>query len=289
MSCWPGTPDSITTVTAADGVELTVEEYAPAAEPRTVLVFLHGIGAYAGPYRAFAREVAEAGVFVYLPDLRGHGRSGTRGHMGAPATVMAGIQVLMEHARAAHPGCEVVLGGESMGGLFATAYTASDRRAPDRLLLVAPALQPAWRQWVKVALAPRTGPRPTDAGQGSIPLHSSMPGDSSRNPGFRDMCHDDPLMLQHGSIGYIATVVWFNLGWAMRYPSKFRQPVLIVHGDADAVVALGGSDALAARVRDADLRVVREAWHNLFWDPTRDATVGEIAGWLAGRRGGSKR
>lgn len=66
-------------------------------------------------------------------------------------------------------------------------------------------------------------------------------------------------MLQHGTVGYIATVVRFNLGWATRYPAKIRQPVLIVHGDADAVVALGGSDALADRVAQADLRVVREA------------------------------
>jgi len=282
VPCWPGAPDSVVSVRAIDGVRLTVEEFSPAATPRTVLVFLHGIGAYSGPYRRFAREVADAGVFVHLPDLRGHGRSGTRGRMGSPATVMADIQALIEHARAAHPDCEVVLGGESMGGLFATAYAASQRSAPDRLLLVAPALEPAWGDWAKVALSPRTGPRPGN-GDGGIPLHSAMPGEASRNPGFRDLCHADPMMLQHGTVGYIATVVRINLGWALRYPAKIRQPVLIVHGDSDAVVAAAGSGALAARVADADLRIVRKAWHNLFWDPTVDATVGQIAAWLARR------
>jgi len=282
-SCWPGEPDSTVTVTAADGVELFVEEYAPATAPRTVMVFLHGIGAYSGPYRRFARQVADSGVLVYLPDMRGHGRSGTKGHMGSPATVMADIQALIEHARAMHPDCEVVLGGESMGGLFATAYAASGRLAPDRLLLVAPALQPAWGDWVKVALAPRSGPRPESGRQGSIPLQSAMPGEAARNPDFRDMCHEDPMMLQHGTTGYIATDRAISLGCTRRYPAKIRQPVLIVDGDADAVVALGGSNALVERVRDADLRVIREAWHNLFWDPTVDATVGQISEWLAGR------
>lgn len=285
MSCWPGTPDRVITVAAHDGVELTVEEFAPHSASRTVLVFLHGIGSYAGPYRRFAREVADAGVFVYLPDLRGHGRSGIRGHMGTPATVMGDIQALIDHARTAHPGCEVVLGGESMGGLFATAYAASGGTATDRLLLVAPALQPRWGKWLKAALARRPRRRLATDPRGGIALHSPMTGVPVRNPEFRSLCADDPLMLQRGSIGYLATVVWLNVGWAFRYPARIKQPVLVVHGDADAVVALAGATTLADRLPDADLRVVGEAWHNLFWDPTRDATVGQIAEWLSGRRG----
>src|ERR1700733_16236311 len=46
----------------------------PEVKPRAAAVIIHGLGMHGLVYDAFARHLAEAGVIVYAPDLRGYGR-----------------------------------------------------------------------------------------------------------------------------------------------------------------------------------------------------------------------
>jgi len=280
---WPGEPGEPLTLAATDGAELYAERFPRAdAGSRTVLVFLHGIGSYAGPFRRFARDVAAADFDVYLPDLRGHGRSGpSLGAMGTPAQVLDDIETLLQRVRSSDPGCEIVLGGESMGALFVLAYAASGRLRPDRLLLLAPALRPLWRNLPKWSGQRSLTPKP-DAAWIGFPLQEPTVGEQARNPRFRRSCLDDPMMLQVGSMGYLSAVGRLLLGWAIRYPAKITQPVLLMQGDADAVLSLGATKALADLLPQAELRVIPGAWHNLLSDdPTRDSTTEAIVAWVA--------
>jgi acylglycerol lipase len=286
VSHWPGEPDEILTIAAHAGAKLCVERFSPeVGEGPTSLIFMHGIGAYSGPLRRFARDLADRGITVYLPDLRGHGRSGAlRGDMGSPNVVLSDIAFLIDYVRSVHPGIEVVLGGESMGGLLALAYTASARSRPDRLVLLAPALSARWRN--APILHRRRGPRPVPGTrQPGFALHGPVPAESIRDHGFRNANLADPMMLQRGSLRYLSTIGRLMLGWSLRYPSRVSQPTLLIHGDNDSVLYAQATDVLHAKLANSEMHVIPGAWHNILWDPTREDTTAIIADWLARESG----
>jgi alpha-beta hydrolase superfamily lysophospholipase len=281
MTLWPGEADETLTVSGHAGARLHVERFSPAGgESATSLVFLHGIGAYAGPLRRFARDLADRGLTVYLPDLRGHGRSGgLRGEMGSPGVVLADIACLMDHVRATHPGGEVVLGGESMGGLIALAYAASRLTPPDRLILLAPALRP--RAFNAPIFSKNRAPKPaTGQRLPGFALHGPVPAETVRDHGFRDANLADPMMLQRGTISYLSVIGRLMVGWSLRYPSRVSQPTLLLHGDSDSVLYSHATEVLHRRLAHSEMHVIPGAWHNILWDPTREETTRTIIEWL---------
>lgn len=266
----------------APGIALAVESFGDAAERGPVLVFVHGIGAYAGPYRPFAAALAETGVRTYLPHLRGHGDSPPkRGRFGTAAATLDDVAALVKWAAERHPGREVVLGGESMGALIALAAVATrpDCR-PGRLLLLSPALRLDIPRVCKAAFGPGVLLRALRG----IPAHSSDRASGQRHPRFRTMCLEDQKMLQTVGVSYLLTIASIMSGWRWRYPPSVTQPVLVVQGAADPLMQPRGAQELAQTLPTGRLLLVPDAWHNLLWDElTAETTVAEIAGWLLDR------
>lgn len=109
---------------------------------RAHLLMVHASMVHSEYYLPLAADLASGGVAVWLPDLRGHGRSG-----GVPGHLMDwrdhvrdlsdAYQVMQ---REAHAGTPLLLGGESYGGLVA--YLALQGRvvAPAASMLLSPAL-----------------------------------------------------------------------------------------------------------------------------------------------------
>jgi alpha-beta hydrolase superfamily lysophospholipase len=277
----------VATVPAADGVALTVERFDASRDAERALIFIHGIGNYPGPYRRFARALAGAGTTVYLPHLRGHGSSGTRGAMGSPARVLDDIGAIVAAVRADHPDDELILGGESMGGLFALAYTASDRPtsrrpAPDRLLLLVPALWPNWRSWFGTARDILSLPLSASIEERVKVVHAPINGEPTRSEQFSRGTRADPNMLPRPSFGYLLTIARLMLGSTWRYPKRVTQPCLIMQAGADRVLDARAAHALAARMPQAEIETIADAWHNVLWDPTAGATTARVAAWLNG-------
>ncbi|MDA8198420.1 MAG: alpha/beta fold hydrolase [Thermaerobacter sp.] len=109
---------------------------------RAHLLMVHASMVHSEYYLPLAADLASGGVAVWLPDLRGHGRSG-----GVPGHLMDwrdhvrdlsdAYQVMQREAPADTP---LLLGGESYGGLVA--YLALQGRvvAPAASMLLSPAL-----------------------------------------------------------------------------------------------------------------------------------------------------
>lgn len=274
---WPAEPDGSYVLALRDGAKAYVELFASEGPRRCrVLLFLHGIGAYAAPFRGLAIGVLPAVDAVLLPDLRGHGRSdGACGVMGPPSRILDDIAELIADARRRWPGSEIVLGGESMGGLIALAYAASRREPIDRLLLLAPAV----RLRIHVGSVGRALTSSKGPGRG-FRMHHGPRGEVPRGPEYRASSLRDPLMLASAKAGYFATIVAWMAAWEVRYPRRVKVPTLIVQGTADRVVDPRGADVLARKLPDARLRVVQDAWHNILWDPTTPETIAAIVAWL---------
>ncbi len=112
------------------------------AHPRAQLLFLHASAVHSDFYLPLAISLAEAGIRVWLPDLRGHGRSkGTRGHVVRFQDYLDDLTAIWaEFSASATTPLPSLLGGESLGGLIAM-LTAQSQVSPDGLFFVSPALQ----------------------------------------------------------------------------------------------------------------------------------------------------
>ena len=113
----------------ADGFELHCRSWMP-AEPRGVIVIVHGLAEHGGRYRETAELFASRGWAVVAGDLRGHGRSpdpdGRRVHVGRFSDYFHDVDAFLGAACDAYPGLPIFLLGHSMGGLIAISYVLRD-------------------------------------------------------------------------------------------------------------------------------------------------------------------
>lgn len=124
-------------VWAEDGSELVMRHLAPTGPPRQVppVMLLHGLGANHHTYlfeeRSLARWLADHGYDVWMPNLRGHGKS-------APANFQWGIDEYLTQdlpaviaailERTGHDTLQWV--GHSMGGVLLMCYGSLHADAP---------------------------------------------------------------------------------------------------------------------------------------------------------------
>ena len=143
---------------ARDGVALAYRAYAPTAVPNgTRVVLLHGSSADSRSMHPLAQALAAAGFTVQSLDVRGHGGSGQRGHIGYIGQLEDDLE---DFLRATPWQGRTVLLGLSAGGGFALRF-AADRRATlfDRYVLLAPFIgqdaptaRPGLDGWVSVGV-----------------------------------------------------------------------------------------------------------------------------------------
>jgi alpha-beta hydrolase superfamily lysophospholipase len=95
-------------------------------------------------YLSFATRLASEGITVWLPDLRGHGRSeGSRGHVQHwhdHVRDIASVWDAMQRVPVTGTAIQLV-GGESYGALMAYWAVKLQAVAPDAILLLSPAME----------------------------------------------------------------------------------------------------------------------------------------------------
>ena len=110
-------PESIT-IPSRDGLPLSALWMTPEAVPGAVtvpgVVVLHGYGSRKENHVDFAERLAGLGMAVVIPDLRGHGETGSEMDEGMIGDVLA----CLDHLQA--EGCGPLgIRGSSMGGFLA--------------------------------------------------------------------------------------------------------------------------------------------------------------------------
>jgi len=129
---------------ARDGTELAYRLYpAEGEESDIVAVAIHGSAGSSTGLNAVSKALADAGVAVAAPDIRGHGFSGNRGDIGYIGQLEDDLGDLLSELRKRFDGKRFVLVGYSSGGGFALKVAASPvGKDFDRFVLLAPYLGP---------------------------------------------------------------------------------------------------------------------------------------------------
>jgi acylglycerol lipase len=263
------------------GLEIYWQAWLPEGEPRAVVVLAHGASEHGGRYAWTGEQLNARGYAVYAIDHRGHGKSaGGRAVIDRMGNAVEDLHTLVERAGGAHPGRPLVLLGHSMGGCVALAYTEEHEDALDALVLSGPlavleAASPAQRIVGRVlsAVAPSLG---------VVAIDSTA---VSRDPQVVTDYDDDPLNY-HGKLP-ARTVA--ELSKAIEgFPeavTRFKLPLLVMHGTADRLVPIAGGEMVAERAGSEDKTFKRYdgLFHEILNEPERQQVVNDMADWLDAR------
>ncbi|HEY0632037.1 MAG TPA: alpha/beta hydrolase [Thermoleophilaceae bacterium] len=263
------------------GVEIYWQAWLPEGEPRAVVVLAHGASEHGGRYAWTGEQLAGRGYALYAIDHRGHGRSaGDRAVIDRMRNAVEDLHTLVERAQGAHPGRPLVLLGHSMGGAVALAYTAEHEDALDALMLsgalaVLEAASPVQRVAGRVlsAVAPSLG---------VVAIDSSA---VSRDPEVVADYDADPLN-HHGKLP-ARTVAELSraIDGFPEAVTRFRLPMLVMHGTADRLVPIAGSEMVVDRTGSEDKTFKRyeDLFHEILNEPERQQVLDDIADWLDAR------
>lgn len=144
---------------ARDGVRLAYRSYAPPAgrSPVDAVVLVHGSSATSSSMHPLARWLAGEGHTVYALDVRGHGASGSKGHIGYIGQLEDDLEDFVAQV---HPASPRTLIGFSSGGGFALRFAADPRKTEFQNYVLlspfvhqdSPSQRPDSGGWVRVGL-----------------------------------------------------------------------------------------------------------------------------------------
>jgi alpha-beta hydrolase superfamily lysophospholipase len=105
-----------------------------------VVIAIHGSSATSASLHPLAKALRAEGISVYVPDVRGHGKTGRHGDIDYAGQLDDDLADLAGGVRSRHPDAPIVLLGFSSGGGFTLHAAAALAGVFDRTVLLSPML-----------------------------------------------------------------------------------------------------------------------------------------------------
>lgn len=249
----------------------------PVIPVKAVVLLCHGHGEHSWRYLDWAKRFAYHGYVFYAWDHPGHGRSaGQRGHIRQYEQFLLGVDRAIAKVREVHPDTPIVLYGHSMGGNIALNYAISRASKLDALIVTSP--------WLMLAQPPKPSlvfvSKVLNSILPFVPFTSPLkPEDLSHRKEVVSAYASDPLVHRK-----ITPRLFVHLtraaDYAMRSASRIGIPVLLMHGDADAIALASATASLAARIPRSTFLQWTDAYHELHNEYNRDEVFRSIITWM---------
>jgi alpha-beta hydrolase superfamily lysophospholipase len=258
------------------------ESLAPA--PRAALVIVHGLAEHAARYRAIADEWAARGISTFGFDQRGHGATeGARTHIERFEDFIDDAALACERFAARHPTLPLFLWGHSMGGIVALLLAARGRTRLAGVIVSSSSLEV-----FKSGLNPlnaffRLGSRIAPSVRVPLGLDAAK---LSHDEAVQRAYASDPLIPDTASLRLIVEFAK-ACELARAAASRIRVPMLIVHGERDAIAPARGSQMLydALESPDKTLHILPGLRHEVHNERAADRArfVELVGGWVLQR------
>jgi acylglycerol lipase len=265
----------------ADGARLPYRAWLPDGAPRAVALTLHGFNDSRDAWELPAPLMAAAGIAVYAYDQRGFGAAPMRGRWAGQAAMVADAADIAALLRRRHPGSELIVMGESMGGAVAMCLAVSDL-APvgARYVLLAPAVWGRSRMniflraglWLAATFAPSVAPSRPPPGVRIVPTDNMEAWISlSRNP----------LTLRRSRFDTVSGLVDL-MDAALASATGFPAPALFLYGGEDMLIPKEATRTIWRVLPKATTRLAYypTGHHLLPRDLGRAVPIGDIIGWI---------
>lgn len=252
------------------------------AEPRAVVVSLHGFNDYRRAFEGFCSAMQKQSIACYAYDQRGFGETTQRGYWPQPGQLQRDLRQIVQLLEKAHPGLPLYVAGESMGGaVILTAFAEPSERTPVAgAILLAPAVwarhtQP-WYQRFGLWLAVHTFP-------GWQPTGESLGIQASDNIEALRAMGRDPLVIKETRIDTIYGLT--NLmDQALAAANGWHVPTLALYGKKDEVIPkLPTCMMLQAMLKDdanITVKLYEQGYHMLTRDLQAERVFEDGAAWI---------
>jgi alpha-beta hydrolase superfamily lysophospholipase len=271
----------VRTLRTPDGETLVLHDWPLTGTPARALVLLvHGIGEHAGRYRHVAARLNDWGFAVQAADHYGHGASsGLRGGLPSVMRLVDDLALVVDAARASHPGLPLVLFGHSLGGLVAASCVARALRPVDGLVLSSPGLDPGLSAFQKLLIAVLSRAAPgLRVGNGLDDNYLS------HDRAVVQALRDDPLC--HHRIGARLARFLADEGAVVQAAAPhWTVPTLLLYAGDDHFVKPAGSRAFANAVPALSISATcfPALYHEIFNERDAEPVFAELRHWLDAR------
>ena len=261
-------------ISSFDGTQLFLCKDIPAF-PRAIVVIVHGLCEHQGRYDYLTAKFCAAQVGCYRFDHRGHGRSeGERTYYSDWNELPDDTNVVVDLAIAQNPGLPVFLLGHSMGGFTVTLYGC---KYPGKLrgIVMSGALSHDHRRLIAdipANLDPHTM-LPNELGDGVCSVKSVV-----------DAYIADPYNTKTFTTG-LCYALNAGVAWLGTHLCEFAYPVLLLHGEKDALVSVQDTyDSFQTFAStDRQMKVYGGLYHEIFNEYCRDEVIDDALTWILNR------
>ena len=261
------------------GIQLWGQNWLPDGTARAVFVIVHGLGEHSGRYFNLLGPLTEAGVEVWSYDLRGHGRSpGQRGHILHWSEYRDDLDHFLAYIRTAQPAKPLFLYGHSLGAMIVAEYVLRESPVVAGVILSALATEPVGVATPVLIMIARLLSRiwPT------FTLASGLDSTAiSRIPEVVQAYQQDPLVHDRSTTRF-ATEGLAAIDFIRANTSKINLPLLVIHGSADRIAAVSGSQTFydGASSPDKELWILPERFHESHNDLGSEGYLGRLRDWV---------
>ena len=272
---------SETFLTAFDGTPIFLRTWTPDdAEPRAVLVLVHGLAEHAGRYPHVVEAFLRQGYVIYGHDHRGFGKSGgIRGHWEHFEDVLKDMDMVVRLARDNHPHLPFGMFAHSMGGTIGVQYLYYHDNF-DAAAISAPGFGPGPDQnQLLLKLIPilaRVIPRkPLDRG-------SSGEYRLSHDPAQARAWDEDPLVHPYATPRWAVEYLRAAREAKDLFP-KLTLPILVIMGEEDVTVDTALiREAVAAAGPNVTFRTYPGAYHEVHNElpEIREPMLRDLVTWM---------
>lgn len=264
--------------TTSDKKNLFIQEWIPEKNPKSIILYIHGLGEHGGRMDHWAERFVEKQIGFIAYDQRGHGKAdGKRGRPTNIKLMIDDVKAVIDMIRNDFPETPVILYGHSMGGAIAINYVISATFTADALIVTSPWLKlanPPSQTLIKI-IKPLLKIAPGLTISNGLDVH-----DISRDKQEVQKYINDPLIHNKISIGLFHST--YQAGYnALRNVYKINCPFLIMHGTEDKITSAKASEEYVMNTSDrTSLKLWNDAYHELHHEPIRDEVFTYIINWL---------
>ncbi|GAB5493469.1 MAG: monoacylglycerol lipase [Phototrophicaceae bacterium] len=266
---------------ASDGTKIHTVYWRPAGISERVVIIAHGKDEHSGRYEHVAKHLTDAGYHVYALDHRGHGQSGgDRSHVDDDTQFITDLKQYHTQIKDTHPNATIFLLGHSMGSVISLQFILTYPDAVDAIIVTGTATDVS----TGVSSLLRT------AGNFVHNIYPQAPiqppgGDEvlTRAPEMLEKAGSDPLFYKGWTKSSLAKYILDTGEMIQERASEITMPILIMHGEDDALTPISGSHFMYEHVSSSDktLKTWANMLHEILNEVEREAVLKTITDWLA--------
>jgi len=261
-----------------DGLKLYRQSWQDADASKAVLAIVHGFGEHSGRYMNVVNYMVPIGIEICSYDHRGHGRSeGKRGHILNWSEFRSDLKRFLQLIRSEKTGKPLFIMGHSMGGLILLNYLMYEKEDVRAVIASSPLLaQPAISPLLVTIsrILSRISP--------GFSIDTNLNAEHiSRDSNVVKEYLEDTLVHSKASARF-GTELTAAIEWTQSHASEFTLPLMVIHGTADGLVPVEGSQEFYDRVAlpDKELHLYEDGYHESHNDIHKETVLKDYENWI---------